>query len=116
MDIDNLADLRDVTIVAYMIAGTVFFLLSIIVSLIAIVILLYVRSAVSNINRALKDNVSPALENVRSSSENVRNAAEFVAEYAVKPVIRVYTLFAGVRRFASVLSGIGRRRSRTEKT
>ncbi|MBI1886315.1 MAG: hypothetical protein HYS09_08415 [Chloroflexi bacterium] len=113
-DIDTLQDLRDVTIVAFTIAGTVMFLLSIIAALIAITVLLYARAALSNLNKTVRGNLQPTLEDLRESVENIRGASAFVAEHAVTPVIRVYSIFAGLRRFLRVLSGVMRRFRRAE--
>ncbi len=108
-DIDNLQDLRDITIVAFAIAGTVLFLLGIFASLIGIFVLLYARAVLSNLNRAVRTNLQPTLEGLRESAENIRSASAFVSEYAVRPVIRIYSIIAGVRRFLRVLTGIFRR-------
>ncbi|HXG36845.1 MAG TPA: hypothetical protein VNL15_07745 [Dehalococcoidia bacterium] len=110
MGIDSLEDLRDVTIVAFTIAGTILFLLGIIVALLLVMILLYVRSAVSNLSQVVKGSLSPALENLRESSENIRNTSVFISEKTVAPVIKIYSIFAGGRRFARVLGGALRRR------
>lgn len=109
MDIDNLEDLRDLTIVAFTIAGTVMFLLATIASIIAIVVLLYARAVLGNLNRTVRTNLQPTLDGLRESAENIRSASAFVSDYAVKPVIRVYSIIAGVRRFLGVLTGVFRR-------
>jgi hypothetical protein len=43
------------------------------------------------------------MENVRVTTENVRGTVAFVSDNAVKPVVRVYSTYAGARRFVAVL-------------
>ncbi len=119
MGIDSLQDFRDVTIVAFTIAGTVLFLLGIIACLLLVIILLLVRSTISNVNTMVKDSLPATLDNLRESSENIRNTSAYMGEHAVKPIIRVYSIFAGGKRFARVMGGMfqrggkGRRGSRS---
>ncbi|GBD13435.1 hypothetical protein HRbin24_01463 [bacterium HR24] len=109
MGIDTLEDLRDVTIVAFTIAGTVVFLFSILVSLVLLVVLLQVRGLVSRVNHLVNDNLPPALSNLRESMETVRSTTAFVSDTVVRPVAKGYGLMMAARRFVSVL---GRMRGR----
>lgn len=101
MGIDNLQDLRDVTIVAFTIAGTVLFLVGIIL---AIVIGGLLFSTVRKLRSIVGHNVQPTLENVRETTENVRGTVAFISDHAVTPVVRTYGIIAGARRFVVVVS------------
>ncbi|HSP55035.1 MAG TPA: hypothetical protein VLS25_05550 [Dehalococcoidia bacterium] len=91
---------RDVAVLAFTLAGTLLFILAI-----------GVTGAVGwasyrTVNKArsiLSNNVQPTLENVRVTSETVRGTVGFISDNAVKPVVRVYSTYAGARRFVSVL-------------
>jgi SNF family Na+-dependent transporter len=101
MGIDNLQDLRDVTIISFCIAGTVLFLIAIIFT---VVIGWGAKSAVWKVKGVVSDSVQPTIENVRETTENVRGTVAFVSDYAVTPVVRTYGIIAGARRFMAVLS------------
>lgn len=106
MGIDTLQDLRDVTIISFTIAGTVLFLICIIL---AVVIGGLTMTTVSKIKSVVGENVQPTLENVRETTDNVRGTVAFISDYAVTPVVRTYGIFAGARRFIVVVSRFTRR-------
>ena len=99
MGIDTLQDVRDVTIIAFTIAGTILFL-------VAIVVTVVVGMAATGVFRAARRLVD---EGVKPMVGNVRETVTFVSESAVSPIIRVYGLLAGARRGLSVLSGLAQR-------
>lgn len=105
MGIDNLQELRDVTIVAFTIAGTVFFLLASLVGILAVLTLMMTMRTVAQ----LRGSLQPTLEGLRETVDNLRGTAGFVSENAVSPIIRVYGTYAGLRRFFGVMSGLFRR-------
>src|SRR3972149_11595837 len=96
MGIDTLQDLRDVTIISFTSAGTVLFLIAIILTIVigglSVATLRKVKSVVG-------ENVQPTLENVRETTENGRGTVAFISDHAVTPVVRTYGIFAGARRF-----------------
>ena len=100
MGIDTLQDVRDVTIIAFTIAGTVLFLVAIIVT---VVVGLTATGAFQAARRLIDEGVKPMVSNVRGT-------ATFISDTAVSPIIRTYGIFAGVRRGAGVLSGLAQRR------
>ena len=106
MGIDTLQDFRDVTIISFTIAGTVLFLIAIILTSVvgglSVATLRKVKSVVG-------ESVQPTLENVRETTENVRGTVAFISDYAVTPVVRTYGIFAGARRFIVVVSRFTRR-------
>jgi hypothetical protein len=99
MGIDTLQDVRDVTIIAFTIAGTVLFL-------VAIVVTVVVGMAAFNVFRAARRLID---EGVKPMVSNVRGTATFISDTAVSPIIRAYGLFSGVRRGLGVLSGLAQR-------
>ena len=100
MGIDTLQDFRDVTIISFTIAGTVMFLIGIIL---AIVIGGGLWSLIRRL-RQMVGNLEPTLENVRETTGSVRHTVEFISENAITPVVRTYGIFAGARRFIVVVS------------
>ncbi len=99
MGIDTLQDLRDVTIVAFGIAGTLLFLVAIIVT---IVVGLTATGAFRAIRRLVDDNVKPMIGSVQGT-------VTFVSDTTVSPIIRAYSIYAGVRRGLGTLSGLRER-------
>ena len=100
-------DWRDVFIMAFMVAGTLLFLFGI---LFTIVVGLLTAGIAARFRGVLKDSVQPTLENVRETSESVRGTVAFVSDYAVTPVVRVYSAYAGARRFIVVFMRFARPR------
>ncbi len=99
MGIDSLQDVRDVTIVAFTIAGTILFL-------VAIVVTVVVGVAATTTFRAARRLIDEGIKPVVS---NVRGTVTFISDTTVSPIIRAYGLFSGVRRGLGVLSGLAQR-------
>ncbi|MCH7836547.1 MAG: hypothetical protein IH864_06725 [Chloroflexi bacterium] len=104
--IDTLQDFRDVTIIAFTIAGTALFLIGVVL---AAVIGSMTFFTVRRVKRVISDSVQPTLESVRETTENVRGTVAFISDHAVRPVVRTYGIFAGARRFIVVVSRFTRR-------
>ena len=81
-------------------------------SLLGIVVGISARGLIGTVQSLLRDDVQPTLRSARQTVDSIRGTTSFVAETAVAPVIRVYGIFSGVRRFLSVLVGFRKRRSR----
>lgn len=105
----DLEELRDIVIVVYGIMGAVALFVGMVVIL---VVGLAARSLIANVNSTLRDSVVPTLNSARDTVDNVRGAASFVSDTAVSPVIRLYSLFAGLRRGLAVFLGLVHRGSR----
>jgi hypothetical protein len=105
--VDTPEEWRDLFIMMYCVAGTITFLAAIIFTIVtgylSTATLIKTRSVVTN-------NLAPALENVRDTTSNVRGTVSFVSENAVKPVVRVYSTYAGARQFMTVMARVARRR------
>lgn len=110
-------------VASYQIALSVMAIFQIIIALLLIALLLAILYAVSAMYRLVNNTVLPkvegtrvkvdeVLENMRSITGNVRESTGatstttvFVAEQVASPIIRISSLFAGVRAAASALSG-----------
>jgi hypothetical protein len=103
----SLEETRDVTLIAYSIAGTAAFIFIVLFTIITGVLS---SMTINRTRRILKENVRPTLESVQQTSESVRGTVEFVSDYAIMPVIRTYATVAGAREFIVVLSRLGRLR------
>lgn len=53
------------------------------------------------VRRILRDNAAPAIDSLKGAIDNLKGTAEFAGETVVSPIIRVFSVVAGVR------SGIG---------
>ncbi len=98
-------DWRDVFIMAFMVAGTLLFLIAIVFTMITG---LLTAATVSKARGLLRNNLQPTLENVRETSESVRGTVAFISDYAVTPVVRAYSVYAGARRFIVVFTRFAR--------
>ncbi|HJP40873.1 MAG TPA: hypothetical protein QGF35_04125 [Dehalococcoidia bacterium] len=109
---DSWSEWRDISLVfaafAWLLAGLITFVL-----VLAVILL------VLALRRILDQNAVPAIDSLRSTLDNARGTTEFVGETVVSPVIRVYSVFNGVRsslRAVTSLPGrIGGRRKKGNK-
>jgi hypothetical protein len=99
MGIDSLQDVRDVCIIAFTIAGTVLFLVAIVVTVVAGVA---ATTAFRAARRLIDQGIKPMVNNVRGT-------VTFISDTTVSPIIRAYGLFSGVKRGLGVLAGLGQR-------
>ena len=99
---DSWSEWRDIVIVM----SFFFFLLAGILSVALMVVLLIVASL---LRKVLRDNAGPALDSLRQSLDNVRGTTEFAGETIAAPILRVYSVFHGVRSGLGAVSGIGDR-------
>lgn len=77
--------------------------------LFAAVLMLALVLLVFTIRKMAKENLSPAIDSLRGSLDNVRGTAEFAGESVVSPLIRVYSVYKGVRSGFGAVGGIGSR-------
>jgi hypothetical protein len=54
----------------------------------------------------IDENVKPTLNSVKASADNVKGTTSYVSQAAVTPIVKAYGVAAGVRRAASVISGL----------
>jgi hypothetical protein len=102
----DLQELRDLTIIIFTIAGTVVFVVAFLFILIIGIVAVRLMSTIRN---AVENGMMPALSSFRETANNVRGTTAFISDTAVSPIIRVYSIFAGVQRAASVIAGLRRR-------
>jgi len=105
----SLEELRDLIIVIWGILGIVFLAVAIVLG---IVVGISARGLIGTVQSLIQDDVQPTLRSARQTVDSIRGTTSFVADTAVAPIIRVYGIVSGVRRFLSVLIGFGKRRSR----
>ena len=103
----DLADVRDIVVIAYGIIGLLLFLVLLVV---AVSILFAVRGLRRTLRDLIDDPVRPTLQEVRQTAENVRGASEFATDTAIHPLIRIVSMGRGVRRGVGVVTGLTRRR------
>jgi hypothetical protein len=102
----TLADFRDVIVIVYGILGIMFFFVAIVM---IVAVGLTVKGLIKNLNSLMNDSVKPALESVQDVANTVRGTTDFVGRTTVTPIVKVYGMFAGVKKGASVLSGLKKR-------
>lgn len=102
----RLDEVRDVVIIIYGLAGILFFLVGIIVT---VGIFIALRMAMGASRDAFDESVRPALDDARGMVHTARGSFEFVADSAVSPVIRVVAVARGVRRGLDAVTGFARR-------
>jgi hypothetical protein len=105
----SLEELRDLIIVIWGILGIVFLVVALVLG---IVVGLSARGLIATVQSLLRDDVQPALRSARQTVDGIRGTTSFVADTAVAPVIRVYGIVSGIRRFLSVITGFRKRRGR----
>jgi len=108
MDIDSLQDFRDVTLIAFTIAGTILFLVATVFTLAVGFLSL---GTVWRVRSTVKNSVQPAAESLRETSDNLRSTVAFISDHAIMPVVRVYSAYAGARRFVAVIMRFARPRA-----
>ena len=107
----SLDEVRDIVIIA---SGVLLFLVLLAVLIFTIVVGVAARTLLGSIQILLRGEVAPILDSLRLTLQRVEGTAAFVGETAVSPVIRVYSVVAGARRMAGVLSGVTGRKKRRE--
>jgi hypothetical protein len=105
----SLEELRDLVIVIWGILGIVVLA---VVLVLALVLGVAAKGLIGTVQALIRDDVQPTLRSARQAVDSIRGTTSFVADTAVAPVIRVYGMVSGVRRFLSVLSGFKKRRGR----
>ena len=97
------ATFRDWVIIFMGVAVAAFFVVALIVT---IMLGLLARVLMKKSIGILDDNLKPLLNNVNETASHAKGTASFVSSAAVTPIVRAYGIVAGVRRAASVLTGL----------
>ncbi|MBK6563363.1 MAG: hypothetical protein IPI33_15830 [Dehalococcoidia bacterium] len=99
---DSWSEWRDIVIVFtalfWLLAGIVF---------VAVAIALFLLISVTR--KVMKENAVPAIDSLKASLDNVKGTTEFAGETVASPIIRVYSVFKGVRTGLGAVSSVGDR-------
>ncbi|PZC47627.1 MAG: hypothetical protein DK306_001098 [Chloroflexi bacterium] len=98
--LSTLIDIRDVVVIVTGIVGIVALTLSIIFT---ILIGLAVLRLIKATRGTVQDGLGPILESARETTTEVKGSTDFVVNTLVRPVIKVYGMFAGIRKGLGVL-------------
>ncbi len=102
----SLAEIRDGFIIVYGVLGIVFFLVA---SIATLFLFLTLRGLLRTIKDLLNDSVRPTVDSVRDAVDTFKGTTEFVGRTTVKPIVRTYGVFAGVRKGLGVLTRFKRK-------
>lgn len=105
----SLADVRDVFIILYGVVGILMFLL---VGIASFVLVRQVMKLVKNVDGMVDETVRPTLASVKEAAEVITGTTEFVGGTTIRPIVKAYGVFAGMKKAASVVSSIGGRKAR----
>ena len=98
--LSTLIDIRDVVVIVAGIVGIVALTLTVIFTiLIGLAVLRLIKAARGTIQEGL----GPILENARDTTTEVKGSTDFVVNTIVRPLIKVYGIFAGIRKALGVL-------------
>lgn len=61
---------------------------------------------VLTLRRLVSNNVTPAVDSLKVSLDNLKGTTEFAGETVASPIIRVYSVFRGVRSGVGAISGL----------
>ncbi len=94
---------RDIVIIVYGVMGILFFFFGIVVLL---GLYFVVRALSSSVRELLGDPVRGTLEELQGTVRNVRGTTEFMADTAVRPLIRIISVGRGIRRGVRSVTGL----------
>ncbi len=94
---------RDIVIIVYGVMGILFFFFGIVVLL----GLYFVGRGLSGaVRRLLDESLRETLDDLQGAVKNVRGTTEFMADSAVRPLIRVISVGRGIRRGLRSVTGL----------
>jgi len=103
----DLQEVRDLVVIIFGGIGVITFFAILVVTLVLGIAL---RGLIGALRQALQERVDPLLLSARETADNVRGATTFIADTVVNPIIRAYSIYAGLRRGLAILAGWGRRK------
>ena len=108
MDVlSTLIDIRDVVVIVFGIIGIVALVLAVVFT---VLIGLAALRLIKAVRGTVTDGLGPILENARETTTEVRGSTDFVAELLVRPLIRAYGVFAGIRKGLGVVGKTRRKK------
>lgn len=106
---DSWSEWRDIFLVMAAVAW-------VLAGLITVALMVALVMLVLALRRILNQNAVPAIDSLRSTLDNAKGTSEFVGESVVSPIIRVYSVFNGVRGGLQAVTSLpGRVKSRRGK-
>lgn len=99
---DSWSEWRDIMVVSF---GFLFVLAGLVWVAVAVAVLLLVLQ----VRKLLRENVAPAVDSLKDTLDNVKGTTEFVGETTVAPIVKVYSMFRGVRSGMGAVGGISSR-------
>lgn len=99
---DTWSEWRDIVIVF----TAIFWLIS---GILMVAVLIALLVLVGVLRKVMKENAAPAIDSLRASLDNLKGTTEFAGESVASPIIRVYSVFKGVRTGLGAVGGIGDR-------
>jgi hypothetical protein len=102
----TLEEVRDIVII---VAGSIGILMLLAGLVLTVVVGVALRALIGAAQALIREEVTPVIGSARETVESVRGTSSFMTEMLVSPVIRLYGLFKGVRRFLAILGGFARR-------
>ncbi len=106
---DSWSEWRDIFVVLAAVAW-------VLAGLITVALMVALVMLVVALRRVVNENAAPAIDSLRSTLDNARGTSEFVGESVVSPIIRVYSIFSGVRNGLQAVTSLPKRvRSRKRR-
>ena len=99
---DSWSEWRDIVIVL----SAFFFVLAGLLSVVLVIVLIALAFV---LRKVVKENAAPALDSLRQSIDNIKGTTEFAGETVASPIIRVYSVFKGVRTGLGAVTNVGDR-------
>ena len=104
LNYDRPDTVRDWVIIVFfsigILVGFVMLIASIAVAVAAVALLATLKNLVN-------EKVYPLADEAKLTVANIRGTSEFMSEKAVKPVVKMYSFAAGVKKAAGVVTGLG---------
>jgi hypothetical protein len=67
---------------------------------------LSIKNLVSTVNELVNTSVKPVIDTTQQTLTNVTGTTQFLGDTIVSPLIRVISIFAGIRRAVGVFTGV----------
>ncbi|MHB8575037.1 MAG: hypothetical protein ACYDCQ_06855 [Dehalococcoidia bacterium] len=107
-----MGSVRDVVIIIW---GVTSIATLVVVMLIALFIGLSVKNLINTVNDLINTGVKPVIETSQQTVTNVTGTAQFLGDAIVSPIIRLFSLIAGIRRGVAVFTGVTGKLRRADK-
>ncbi|MFQ5381036.1 MAG: hypothetical protein ACE5EF_05375 [Dehalococcoidia bacterium] len=99
---DSWSEWRDIFLVLAAVAW-------VLAGLVTVALMVALVMLVVAVRRVLNENAAPAIDSLRGTLDNARGTSEFVGESVVSPIIRIYSIFSGVRSGLQTVTSLPKR-------